>query len=88
MGWMGMYMRRKMHRNPIMDQRRMWATESMVGFTWEPVMLTRLYASMGSMSMRYNRIKYRKAKKDQRRMWRIEGIVQESVKSGQHISDL
>jgi hypothetical protein len=39
-------------------------------------------------TMRMRRKKHRKPMMDQPRMWRTEGIVLESVKIGQHISDM
>jgi len=48
-------------------------------------MLTGMSATM-QMQMRRN--KNRKPMMDQRRMWRTEGIVLESVKIGQYISDM
>jgi len=41
-----------------------------------------------TMRMRMRRTKHRKPMMDQRRMWRTEGIVLESVKIGQYISDI
>jgi len=81
-------MRSKKHRKPMMDQRRMWRTESIVGVTWEPVMSTGMSASMTTMRMRMRRNMHRKPMMDQCRMWRTEGIVLESVKIGLYISDL
>jgi hypothetical protein len=43
-------------------------------------------ARMATMRMR--RKKHRKPMMDQRRIWRTEGIVLESVKIGQYISDM
>jgi len=40
------------------------------------------------MRMRMRRKKHRKPMMDQHRMWRTEGIVVESVKIGQYISDI
>jgi hypothetical protein len=40
------------------------------------------------MQMRIRKKKHRKPMMDQRRMWRNEGIVLESVKIGQYISDI
>jgi hypothetical protein len=64
----------------------MWRTEGIVGLTWEPEMSTGMRARMATMRMR--RKKHRKPMMDQRRMWRTEGIVLESVKIGQYISDM
>jgi len=86
MAMMRMRMRRKNHRKPRMDQRRMSRTEGIVGLTWEPEMSTGMRARMATMQMR--RKKHRKLMTDQRRMWRTEGIVLESVKIGQYISDM
>jgi len=85
---MQMRMRRKQHQKPMMDQRRMWRTERIVGLTWEPVMSTGMSASMAMMRMQMRRNKHRKPMMDQHRMWRTEGIVLESVKIGLYISDL
>ena len=41
-----------------------------------------------TMRMRMRMNKHRKLMMDQRRMWRTEGIVLESVKIGQYISDM
>ena len=49
------------------------------------MMLTGMSATM---QMRMRRNKHRKPMMDQRRMWRTEGIVLESVKIGQYISDI
>jgi hypothetical protein len=45
-----------------------------------------LRARMATMQMR--RKKHRKPMTDQGRMWRTEGIVLETVKIGQYISDM
>jgi len=58
------------------------------GMTWEPMMLTRRKARMAMIQMRMRREKHRKPMMDQLRMWRTEGIVLESVKIGQYISDM
>jgi len=60
------------------------------GLTWEPVISTGMTARMARMwmGMRMRRKKHRKPMMDQRRMWRTEGIVLESVKIGQYISDM
>jgi len=49
-------------------------------------MSTSITAMMATMWMR--RKKHRKPMMDERRMWRTEGIVLESVKIGQDISDM
>jgi hypothetical protein len=49
------------------------------------VMLTGMSATM---RMRMRRNKDRKPMMDQRRMWSPDGIVLESVKIGQYISDI
>ena len=49
------------------------------------MMLTGMSAMM---RMRMRRNKHSKPMMDQRRMWRTEGIVLESVKIGQYISDI
>jgi len=51
-------------------------------------MLTRRKARMAMIQMRMRREKHRKPMMDQLRMWRTEGIVLESVKIGQYISDM
>jgi hypothetical protein len=79
-------MRRKKHHKPMMDQRRMWRTEDIVGLTWEPEMLMGMRARMATMRM--SKKKHCKPMMDQRRMWRTEGLVLESVKIGQYISDM
>ena len=56
--------------------------------TWEPEMSTGMRARMATMRMQMRRKKHRKPMMDQRRMWRTEGIVLESVKIGQYISDM
>src|SRR5882757_2867324 len=58
------------------------------GLTWEPVMSTGMRARMAMMRVRMRRKKHRKPMMDQRRMWRTDGIVLESVKIGQYISDM
>jgi len=58
------------------------------GLTWEPAMSTGMRARMVMMRMRMWRMKHRKPMMDQQRMWRTEGIVLESVKIGQYISDV
>ena len=80
MATMGIRMRRKKHRKPMMDQRRMWKTKGIVDLTWEPVMSTGMSARMVAMHC--------KPMMDQRRMWRTKGIVLESVKIRLYISDL
>jgi len=56
------------------------------GLSGEPVMSTGMRVRMPTMGMR--RKKHRKPMMDQCRMWRTEGIVLESVKIGQYISDM
>jgi hypothetical protein len=85
---MRMRMNRKKHRKPMMDQRRMWRTQGILGLTWEPVMSTGMNASMATMRMRMRSNKHCKPMMDQRRMWLTEGIVLESVKTGLYNSDL
>jgi hypothetical protein len=75
MATMGMRMRWKNDCKPMMDRRRMWRTEAIVGLTWEPVMSTGMSVSMATMQMRMSRNKHRKPMMNQRRMWRTEGIV-------------
>jgi hypothetical protein len=79
MATMRMRMRRKKHRKPMMDQRRMWSTQGILGLTWEPVMSTGMNVSMATMRMRMRSNKHLKPMMDQRRMWLTEGIVLESV---------
>jgi len=81
-------MTRKEHHKPMVDQRRMWRTEGIVGLTWEPVMSRGMSASMATMRKRMRRNKHCKPMMDQRRMWRTEGIVLESVKIGLYTSGL
>jgi len=83
-----MWMRRRKHRKPMMDQHRMWRTEVIVGLTCEPVMLTGLSVRMAMMRMWTRLNKHRKPMMDQCRMWRTKGIVLQSVKIGLYISDL
>jgi len=85
---MRMRMRSKKHRKPMIDQYRMWRTEDMVGLTCEPVLSTGMSARMATMRIWMRKKKHRKPMMDQRRMWRTEGIVLESVKIGQYISDM
>jgi hypothetical protein len=88
MATMRMWMERKKHRKPMMDQHRMWRTEGIIGLTWQPLMSTGISASMATMRMQMRRNKHRKPMRDQCRMWRTEGIVLESVKIGLYCSDL
>jgi len=60
----------------------------MVGLTCEPVMSTDMNTRMVMLRIRMRRKKDRKLMMDQCRMWRTEGIVLESVKIGQYISDV
>jgi len=85
---MEIWMRKKNHRNTIIDQRRMWRTEGIVGLAWEPVMSTSMRVKMATMRMLMRRKKHRKPIMDQCRMWRTESIVPESVKIGHYISNL
>ena len=85
---MRMPMRRKEHRNPMMDQPRTWRTEGIVGLTWEPVMLTGMSVGMAKNPIPMGRNMHRKPIMDQRRMWTTEGTVLGSVKIGLYISDL
>jgi hypothetical protein len=66
----------------------MWRTEGIVGLTWEPAMSMGMSASMATIRMAMRSNQHRKLIMDQRRMWRTEGIVLESEKIGQYISDL
>jgi len=81
-------MRRKMHRQPMMDQHRMWRIEGIVGLTWEPVMSTGMSARMAMMRLQIRRNKHRKPMMDQRRMWKTKGIGLEGVRIRLSISDL
>jgi len=85
---MRMRMRRKNHHKRMMDQRRMWRTKGIVGFTCEPVMSTGMSARMATMRIPMRRKNHPKPMMHQRRMWRTEGIVLESVMIGQYISDM
>jgi len=65
------------------------------GMTWEPVMSKGMRATMATLGMQMRRQTHRKLMMDQCRIWRTEGIVLEtegivldSVKIGQYISDL
>jgi hypothetical protein len=87
MAMMQIQMRTNKHHMPMMDQRRMWRTEGLVGLTCKPVMSTGMIASMATMRMHMRRNTHRKPMMDQRRMWRTEGNVQDSVKIGLYISD-
>jgi len=81
-------MRRKNHRKPMIDQHRMWQTESIVGLIWEPVMSTNIMAWMATLQMEMRRMIHLKPIMHQPRMWRTEGRVLVSVKIRQYISDL
>jgi len=72
----------------MMDQRRMWRTEGIVGLSREPVMLTGMSARLATMRMWMRWNKHCKPMMDQRRMWRTKGIVLESVKIALYISDV
>jgi len=65
----------KKHRKPMIDQRRIWRTEGIVGLTWESVMSTGMSASMATMWMPMWRNKHHKPMIDQRRIWRTQRIV-------------
>jgi hypothetical protein len=88
MARMRMRMRRKKHRKAMMDRRRMWRTEGIVGLTGEPVMSTGMTVRMVTIWMWMRRSKHRNPIIDQHRMRRTEGIVLESVKIGLYNSDL
>jgi hypothetical protein len=60
----------------------MWRNEGIV----EPVISRGMIPRMVTMWMR--RMTYWKPTMDESRMWRTEGILLESVKIGQYISDL
>jgi len=87
MGTKPMWITRKKHRKLMMDQRRMWKTEGIVGLTWEPVMSMDMRARMAMMRMHMRRKKHRQPMMHQHRMGRSEGIVLENVKIRQYISD-
>jgi hypothetical protein len=76
------WMRRKIHRKPMMDQHRMLRTEDMA----EPVMSTGMRTRLVSMWM--ERKKHCKLRIDPCRMWMTEGIVLESVKIRQYSSEV
>ena len=71
---MRMRMRRKKPRKPMMDKRKMWRTEGIVGLTLEPVMSTGMSARMATMQMRMRRNNLRTPIMDQCRMWRINDL--------------
>ena len=83
-----MRMSRKKYCKLMMDHRRMWRTEGIVGLTWEPVMLTEMMARMATLRLRMRWKIHRTPMMYQRRMWKTEGIVLESGKIRQYISDL
>jgi len=85
---MRMHMTWEMHRKQVIDRRRMWRTEGIVGCTWEPVITMGTRARMVTMQMRMGGVKHRQPMMDQHRIWRTVGIAIESVKIGQYISDL
>ena len=58
------------------------------GLTCEPVIWTGMGATIMTKRMRMRRKKHRKPMMDSRRLSKTEGIVLESVKIGQYISDL
>ena len=80
MATLRMRMRRKKHCKLMIDQRRMWRTESIVGLTWEPFMSTGMSVRMATM--------HRMPMMDQRRMWRTKGKILESAKIRLYISNL
>jgi hypothetical protein len=82
-----MLMKRKKRRKPIMDQCRMWRTESIEALTWEPVMSTGMRVRMATMPLWMRRKKHHKLMMDQRRIWETESIVLESMMIGQYIAD-
>jgi hypothetical protein len=86
MATMYIQMRRQKDHKPMMDERRMWRTERIIGFTSEPVMWMGLRANIMMRLMR--RRKHCKQMMNWCTMWRTEGIVLESLMIGQHISDL
>jgi len=53
-----MLVRRKKHRKPIMNQRRIWRTEGIVGLACEAVMSTDMRVWMVTMWMRMRRMKH------------------------------
>jgi len=73
---MQMQIRRKNHRKPMMDQRRIWRTVGIVGLTCIPVMSTGMSARMAMMWIQMRRKKHCRPMMDQCRMWRPEGIEQ------------
>ena len=58
------------------------------GLPMEPAMSTDMRAIMATMQMQMRREEHCKPMIDQPRLWRTEGIVLESVRIGQYISDL
>jgi len=72
----------------MMDQRRIWRTKGIEGMIWELVMSKGMSARMATTQMEMSWKKHCKPMINQFRMWRTEGIVLESVKIGQYISDL
>jgi hypothetical protein len=79
---------RKKHLKLMIDQCRICSTESIVGFTCEPVMSMGMCVPMATIPIQLRKTKHRKPMLDQRRMWRTEGVVLECLKIGQYISDM
>jgi hypothetical protein len=80
-------MRRKKYRKPMMHHCRMWRTDGIAGLTWEQVMSTDMMVRMVKLRMQIRRKIPRKSMIHQRRSPKIEGIILESVKIRQYISD-
>ena len=85
---MRMQMWGKKHRKLMMDHRRKWRTEGIVGLTLEPVMSKGMSACMVTIRMQMRKNKPCKLMMDQRRMWRTKCIVLESVQIRLYIPDL
>jgi hypothetical protein len=81
-------MKRKKHRKPRIDQCRMQRTAGIARLTCKPVMTIGMSWRMLTMRLPMRRKYHRKPMMDQCTMWMIEGIVLESVKIGQYISDM
>jgi hypothetical protein len=82
------WIRRKTDSKPMMDQRRMWRTQGIVGLSEEQVLSTGICGGIATLRMQMKRNMQRKPVMYQSRMSRTEGIILESMKIGQYISDL
>ena len=83
-----MWMRRMKHPKPMIGQPRMWRTKVISGLTCEPVMSMDIMVRMAMLRMRMGRKMHPKLMLPQCRMWRTVGVVLESEKIKQDISDL